>query len=117
MGASINPSTRATGPRANLVLKRVLDLRCYQPVPVGEVVSIRGAEVHRARAHVVVALFGVPLAGRFRPWVDGLMQFVQVDATGFPEPLEGEPPLQSPVLEPPWSDLRRRALRLLAVRG
>ena len=108
---------RSAGPRANLVLKRVLDLRCFQPVPVGEVVSIRGAEVHRARAHVVVALFGVPLAGRSRPWVDGLMQFVQVDAQGFPEPLEREPPLELPALDPPWSDLRRRALRLLAIRG
>jgi acyl-CoA hydrolase len=107
----------AAGPRANLVLKRVLDLRCYHPVPVGEVVSIRGKEVHRARAHVVVALYGQPLAGRSRPWVDGLMQFVQVDALGFPEPLEREPPLEPPVLGLPWSDLRRKALRLLSIRG
>src|SRR5689334_14801421 len=55
---------RAAGASANLVLKRVLDLRCYQPVPVGHVIEIRGAEVQRARAMVVVALFGTPLAGR-----------------------------------------------------
>ncbi len=39
---------RAAGDTANLVLKRVLDLRCYEPVPVGQVVEIRGVEVHRA---------------------------------------------------------------------
>src|SRR3954462_6724541 len=53
---------RAAGATANLVLKRVLDLRCYQPVPVGCVVEIRGSEVHRARAQVVVALLGTPLS-------------------------------------------------------
>ena len=39
---------RAAGLSANLVLKRVLDLRCYEPVPVGRVVSIRGRQVIRA---------------------------------------------------------------------
>src|SRR3954453_18826750 len=70
---------RAVGPSANLVLKRVLDLRCYAPVTIGLVVEIRGREVHRARAQVVVALSGTPLPGRSKPWVDGLMQFVQVN--------------------------------------
>ena len=41
---------RAAGLNANLVLKRVLDLRCYEPVPVGRVIQIRGREIHRARA-------------------------------------------------------------------
>src|SRR5271167_3488871 len=50
---------RAAGLNANLVLKRVLDLRCYEPVPVGRVVQIRGREIHRARAQIVVALLGV----------------------------------------------------------
>ena len=53
---------RAAGLNANLVLKRVLDLRCYEPVPIGRVVEIRGREVHRGRAQVVVALYGSPLA-------------------------------------------------------
>ncbi len=39
---------RAVGASASLVLKRVLDLRCYEPVPVGQVVEIRGVEVYRA---------------------------------------------------------------------
>lgn len=107
---------RAAGASANLVLKRVLDLRCFEPVPVGEVVAIRGVEVFRARAQVVVALFGQPLNGHARPWMDGLMQFVQVDNTGRPEPLEDEPPQAPPALPSPWQELRARAHKLLALR-
>jgi acyl-CoA hydrolase len=108
---------RAAGDSANLVLKRVLDLRCYQPVPIGLVVEIRGCEVARARAHVVVALQGTPLAPRSSPWMDGLMQFVQVDELGRPEPLEGEPSDDPEPLPLPWSQLRQRAQRLLAIRS
>ncbi|GIW89070.1 MAG: hypothetical protein KatS3mg108_3394 [Isosphaeraceae bacterium] len=109
---------RVAGARANLVLKRVLDLRCYTPVPVGSVIAIRGCEVHRARAQVVVALYGEPLAGRIRPWMDGLMQFVQVDARGLPEPLDSpEPGGAEGELAAPWSELRERARRLLRIRG
>ena len=66
---------RAAGLNANLVLKRVLDLRCYEPVPVGRVVLIRGRQIIRARAHIVVGLWGTPLLDRAEPWMDGLMQF------------------------------------------
>ncbi len=107
---------RAAGASANLVLRRVLDLRCYEPVPVGKVVEIRGSEVFRARAQVVVALWGTPLVIRTPPWMDGLMQFVQVDASGRPEPLENEPAEGPPMLGPPWSELRERALRLRSIR-
>jgi acyl-CoA hydrolase len=107
---------QAAGAHANLVLKRVLDLRCYDPVQVGQVVTIRGAEVTRARAHLVVGLYGVPLAGRSRTWLDGLMQFVQVDGRGLPEPLESEPPEVPPELAAPWAEMRVRALKLLALR-
>ncbi len=108
---------RAVGASANLVLKRVLDLRCFEPVPVGQVVEIRGAEVHRARAQVIVALLGSPLSGRPRPWMDALMQFVQVDDEGHPEPLEGEPIEDPAAPEPPWDALAARARKLLAVRA
>jgi len=107
---------RAAGAAANLVLKRVLDLRCYEPVSIGRVIEIRGLEVHRARAMVVVALQGTPLAGRESPWMDGLMQFVQIGESGRPEPLEAEPPPDAPLLLPPWPALRDRSLRLLAIR-
>ena len=108
---------RAAGASANLVLKRVLDLRCYEPVTVGRVVEIRGREVFRARAQVVIALLGTPLAGQSVPWMDGLMQFVQVDAAGRPEPLAVEPDDAPRLLPPPWSTLRDRAARLRAIRS
>ena len=109
---------RSVGPSANLVLKRVLDLRCFEPVPIGLVVEIRGREVHRARAQVVVALLGTPLPGRPRPWVEGLMQFVQVDESGHPEPLTTDPDSFKPAdLTPPWDDLAARARKLLAIRS
>ncbi len=108
---------RAAGPRANLVLKRVLDLRCYEPVPIGRVVEIRGREVHRARAQVVVGLYGSPLSGRPSPWMDGLMQFVQVNDSGRPEPLVDEPGGANNALPTPWATVRDRAIRLLAIRA
>jgi acyl-CoA hydrolase len=107
---------RAVGTSANLVLKRVLDLRCYEPVPVGSVVEIRGAEVLRARAHVVVGIFGAPLTERASPWMDALMQFVQVDPSGHPEPIEVQAEQATLENQPPWSELHKRAERLLAIR-
>ena len=108
---------RSVGRSANLVLKRVLDLRCFEPVSIGRVVEIRGLEVYRARAHVVVGLTGTPLPDRSRPWMDSLMQFVQVDDHGSPEPistvLEGNNLTDLPA---PWSSLRERARKLLAIR-
>lgn len=108
---------RAAGDTANLVLKRVLDLRCYQPVAIGRVIEIRGIEVHRARAMVVVGLQGTPLPGRETPWMDGLMQFVQVDESGRPEPLEAEPRDDDPGLPARWTRLRERSRKLLAIRN
>jgi acyl-CoA thioesterase YciA len=107
---------RAAGLNANLVLKRVLDLRCYEPVAVGSVVQIRGREIHRARAQIVVALLGVSQADHVSPWMDSLMQFVQVDVGGRPVALDEEPEDESVFLEPPWSSLRERARKLLRIR-
>ena len=107
---------RAAGMNANLVLKRVLDIRCYEPVPVGQVVQIRGREIHRARAQIIVALYGSFQMDQASAWMDGLMQFVQVDGEGRPEPLDDEPDERPLVLEPPWSILRDRARKLLHIR-
>jgi acyl-CoA thioesterase YciA len=107
---------RAAGLNANLVLKRVLDLRCYEPVPVGRVVQIRGREIHRARAQIVVALLGVSQFDQGSPWMDSLMQFVQVDAGGRPVALDEEPDGETLSLDPPWSSLRERARKLLHIR-
>ena len=108
---------RAAGATANLVLKRVLDLRCLEPVPVGHVIEIRGREIYRARAHLVIAMIGSPLSGRPNPWLDALMQFVQVDETGRPQPLSGEPVAPHLPHELPWEILRERAIKLLAIRS
>jgi acyl-CoA hydrolase len=108
---------RAAGLHANLVLKRVLDLRCVEPVRIGTVVEIRGREIHRARAQVVVGLYGTPTSpGRTTTWLEAAMQFVQVDENGRPQPLDREPEESPPPLAHPWEALRARALKLLSVR-
>jgi acyl-CoA hydrolase len=107
---------RAAGLNANLVLKRVLDIRCYEPVTVGRVVVIRGRQIHRARAQIVVALLGSSLGDEPPPWMDGLMQFVQVGADGRPEALDDAADLEPTPLEEPWSPLRVRARKLLQIR-
>ena len=66
---------------------------------------------------MVVALYGTPLPGRSSPWLDAMMQFVQVGDSGRPEPLEGEPTAPPADLLPPWLALRDRAIRLLAIRS
>ena len=108
---------RAIGISANLVLKRVLDLRCFEPVKVGQVIEIRGREVHRARAMVVIGLVATPLPGRSLPWMDGLMQFAQVDGAGRPVAIEVAEPIAPPLATPPWGALHDRSIRLLGVRG
>ena len=107
---------RAAGLNANLVLKRVLDLRCYEPVPVGRVVQIRGREIHRARARSWSRFWESSQADQESPWMDSLMQFVQVDAGGRPVPLDEEPEDEPLDLDPPWSSLRERARKLLHIR-
>jgi acyl-CoA thioesterase YciA len=107
---------RAARYNANLVLKRVLDLRCYEPVRIGRVVMIQGREIHRARAQIIVALLGSSGVDDEAPWMDGIMQFVHVDSDGQPVPLEEEPGEEPLVLELPWSLLRERARKLLQIR-
>jgi acyl-CoA thioesterase YciA len=107
---------RSAGLNANLVLKRVLDLRCYEPVPVGLVVQIRGRQIHRGSAQIVVALWGTPLKGSNDPWMGGIMQFVQIDNSGRPVPFEKESEGSVVALDAPWEALFARARKLLAVR-
>jgi acyl-CoA thioesterase YciA len=110
---------RSAGAGGNLVLKRVLDLRCYYPVPVGQVVEVQGLCVWGTQTQLVIALFGLPILERTGPWCDSLMQFVQVDHFGRPEVLPEASRLsivRENVLEEPWRTLRDRATRLLALR-
>ena len=115
--AAYSTAFRAIGDSANLVLKRVLDLRCLEPVPIGEVVQIRGCVLRARTAQVIVGLSGTPLKGRTRPWMDAVMQFVQVDEAGRPRPID-ETILVVEVDDDriPWGQLKERAERLLSLR-
>lgn len=109
---------RAIGDSANLVLKRVLDLRCIEPVPIGEVVQIRGVVLLKRTAQIVVGLYGSPLKGREKPWMDALMQFVQIDEHSKPKPIEPEMAVSEILLEQaPWDELSSRLQQCMAVRG
>lgn len=108
---------RAIGDSANLVLKRVLDLRCLEPVPIGEVVQIRGAVLLKRSAQIVVGLYGSPMKGRPKPWMDALMQFVQIDEHGRPEPFDESVLVSESQLQlSPWDELGERMKALMAVR-
>lgn len=77
------------GPRANLVLRRVINMECLKPVPVGVVVEIQGAVLHRTAAYLVCGLIGMPIEHGQGEWMEALLGFAQVDEHGkldhFPE--------------------------------
>ena len=75
------------GPQANLVLRRVLNLECLRPVPVGTVIEIEGAVLHRTQVYLVAGLIGTPLEAGQGPWLEALLGFAQVDDTGRPDAL------------------------------
>lgn len=107
----------AVGSSANLVLKRVVDLRCLEPVPIGEVVQIRGTLLLKRSAQIIVGLYGSPLKNHQKPWMDAIMQFVQIDQKGRPHPFD-DSFLAVPVSteQSPWTDLSNRLTTLLQVR-
>jgi len=81
---------RMIGPNANLVLRRVLNIECNEPVPVGTVVEIRATALHARRAYVIIGLMGSPLHPGESPWMEGLMGFVQINGNGRPVALPPE---------------------------
>jgi len=104
------------GPQANLVLRRVLNLECLRPVPVGTVIEIEGAVVHRSQAYLVTGLIGTPLAAGQGPWLEALLGFAQVDDQGRPDALpEGAGPGEVPEAEA-WQRLNQRLQKLLRLR-
>jgi acyl-CoA hydrolase len=92
------------GPQANFVLRRVLNLKCLRPVPVGTVIEIEGAVLHRTHVYLVTGLIGAPLEAGQGPWLEALLGFAQVDDTGRPDAL----PEGVGVGEVPDSDCWRR---------
>src|SRR5215472_8777121 len=70
------------GPQANLVLRRVINMECLRPVPVGVVAEIQGTVMHRTPADLVCGLVGTPLHPEQGPWLEALLGFAQVDDDG-----------------------------------
>ena len=101
------------GGEANLVLRRVLDLQCRRPVPVGKVVEIRGTPLLVRRTFLIVGLAGRLCGEPQTAWMDGLMSFVQVGEGGRPVALPREV-VENAAAD--WSGLRDRAERLVHLR-
>ncbi len=116
MEAGYGTAWSACVPRANLVLRRVLNLECLRPVPVGTVIEISGAVLHRAQAYLVTGLIGAPLEAGQGPWLEALLGFAQVDETGRPDalPVAGEPAGIPETAD--WQRLSARLEKLLKLR-
>lgn len=104
------------GPRANLVLRRVINMECLKPVPVGVVAEIQGAILHRTSAYLVCGLIGAPLETSQGEWMEALLGFAQVNVQGkvdrFPEESVPMPLPKGEV----WTRLESRLKKLLRVR-
>jgi acyl-CoA thioesterase YciA len=113
--AAYGTAFRFIGQDANLLLRRVLSIECYKPVPQGSMIELRGTVLHVTRAYLVTGLIGTPLTGQKSPWMDGLLGFAQVDDEGraaeFPSDLE----VGTPAAE--WKKLHERMKKLLRIRG
>ena len=105
------------GPHANLVLRRVLNLDCDRPVPMGTVIEIRGAVLYRTQAYLITGLIGAPLAADQAPWMDALLGFVQVDESGRPQPFPSDlPEIGLPDSTDDWPRMIERMRKLLRIR-
>jgi acyl-CoA thioesterase YciA len=72
--AAYATASRAVGPAANLMLRRVLSLECRRSVPVGSLVEIRCGVLQVRQAYLVVGVVGMPLVGSTLPWMDGRLR-------------------------------------------
>lgn len=107
---------RDVGPRANLVLRRVLNLECRHPVPVGTVIEIQGVVLQRKQAYMVTGLLGTPLADGQGPWLEALLGFAQVDDGGRPSALPAADAAGEVPAGEDWARLRERLQKLLKLR-
>lgn len=107
---------RHIGTQANVVLRRVLNIECLRPVPMGTVVELQGQVLHQTRTYIVIGLVGTPLAPEDGPWLEALMGFAQIDEAGRPSELPDE--IELPPLPPgeAWLRLKTRLQKLLRVR-
>jgi acyl-CoA thioesterase YciA len=104
------------GPQANLVLRRVVNLECLRPVPIGTVIEIEGTVLHRTQVYLVTGLIGTPLEAGQGPWLEALLGFAQVDEGGRPDTLpEGAGETEVPASDE-WRRLGQRLQKLLRLR-
>ncbi len=104
------------GPQANLVLRRVLNMECLRPVPVGVVAEIQGTVLYRAQAYLIAGLVGTPLDGDQGPWIEALLGFAQVDEDGRLDRFPGDAPDIAPPPGEAWHKLDARMRKLLRMR-
>ena len=107
---------RHTGPHANLVLRRVLNIECLKPVPVGTVIEIQGQVLHRSQTYLVPGMLGSPLEAGQGPWLEALLGFAQTDEVGRPDILPGGDTALEVPDGPDWKRLAERLQKLLRVR-
>jgi acyl-CoA thioesterase YciA len=108
-------ASRAVGPAANLMLRRVLSIECRQSVAVGALVEIRGAVLSVRRGYLAVGVIGMPLHNQELPWMDGLFGFAQVGSDGLPCELPAD--VQTVANCPLWLPLIERHAQLARIRG
>ncbi len=107
---------RSIGSEANLVLRRVHNIECLHPVPVGTVIEIQGLMLHRTSAYLVTGLIGTSLQEDKGPWLEALLGFAQVDKEGRAVKLPtSEEEIGLPD-EEPWQRLHSRLQKLLQMR-
>lgn len=103
------------GPEANLVLRRVLNMECLRPVPVGIVVEIQGVVLRRTAAYLVCGLVGTPWDDG-EPWAEALFGFAQVDEGGKLAHFPGKLPAVNVPTGEVWQRLEKRMSKLLRLR-
>jgi acyl-CoA hydrolase len=115
--AAYATACRTVGRGANLVLRRVLTLECYHPVPVGTLIELQGIPLHMARAYLVIGLVGTPLEGHNGPWMDALFGFAQIDSRGRATPFPDDMALGDLPGDGPWVPLQSRLSKLLKLKA
>jgi acyl-CoA hydrolase len=104
------------GPEANLVLRRVLNMECLRPVPVGVVAEIQGAVLHRTTAYLVCGLVGTPWDDG-GVWAEALFGFAQVRPDGKLTPFPDHLPAVGTPAGEVWARLEKRMNKLLKLRS
>ncbi|QGJ69006.1 Acyl-CoA hydrolase [Planctomycetales bacterium 10988] len=120
-------ASQTVGPSANLVLRRVLNIECRRPVPLGTTVTIQGMPLYAARAYLVIGLVGEPWktsrSVEEEAWLEGLMGFAQTDREGRPAPLPEDLVLGDPQelevsdsMQKAWARILKRWKKLQTIR-